>query len=71
MRSSLLSAYWHYEYLLTCIYLSLFDSKKKGPAHCIIEPFVFMRDQRVPRPYGWGIQAVRKTFLPHHGTDCA
>ncbi len=43
--------------------------KEGGPA--VIEPFCLMRDQREPRPYDWGIQAVRKTFLPHRGTDCA
>ena len=26
-----------------------------------------MRDQRIPRPYGWGFKAVRKTSLPHRG----
>jgi hypothetical protein len=35
----------------------------KGRDPLIIDPLSFMRDQRAPRSYGWGIQAVRRLFF--------
>ena len=47
-------------------------SIKKAGSSGLIEPILYERIlMDSPVLYGWGCQAVWKTFLPHRGSACA
>ena len=43
---------------------------QKWTAPLLLNLFLYERPA-VPRPYGWGFKAVRKTFLPHQEQQVA